>query len=156
MNNKNEQAKYYCKDCVEFYCDQCFTRHKTLKSFKNHVALTIEDMLLFDHQCKPCYDKKHSVNAGNWCEDCDEYLCGSCTIEHWSKQQNIGHHIKPLPKPISCEPCTVMDTYRHATAYCLDCKDSESLCDDCAEQHKAMKTTKHHMIRKDKFTLFLK
>lgn len=156
MKNKNEHSKHYCTDCEEYYCGRCFASHSTQKSFKTHDVLTIEDVLPSIDQCEPCHEKEHSVNPVNRCEDCEEYLCESCTTVHLSQKQNKGHTIKPLPMPVSCDPCLSTETKKTATAFCLDCEDPEPFCDDCSDQHKLMKKTKNHKMSKNKFKLTLK
>ncbi|VDI01173.1 Hypothetical predicted protein [Mytilus galloprovincialis] len=156
LTNKNEHSKYYCTYCEEYYCGRCFASHSSQKSSKAHDVLTIEDVLPATHHCEPCYENQHNVNPVNRCEDCEEYLCESCTMVHLSQKQNKGHTIKPLPRPVSCYPCSANDTNKIATAFCLDCEDPEPLCDDCADQHKLMKKTKNHKMSKNKFTLNLK
>ncbi|XP_076084709.1 uncharacterized protein LOC143055449 isoform X3 [Mytilus galloprovincialis] len=156
LTNKNEHSKYYCTYCEEYYCGRCFASHSSQKSSKAHDVLTIEDVLPATHHCEPCYENQHNVNPVNRCEDCDEYLCESCTMVHLSQKQNKGHTIKPLPRPVSCYPCSANDTNKIATAFCLNCEDPEPLCDDCADQHKLMKKTKNHKMNKNKFTLNLK
>ncbi|XP_076084706.1 uncharacterized protein LOC143055447 [Mytilus galloprovincialis] len=154
--NKNEYAKYYCTDCVEYYCEHCVAGHRAQKSFKNHNVLTIQDILPVIDHCEPCFEKKKNVHPVNRCEDCNEYLCESCTTVHCSQRQNKGHAINALPRSLLCDPCAANNTNTTATAFCLDCEDPEPLCDDCVIQHKLMKKTKNHKINKDKFTLFLK
>ncbi|CAC5357655.1 unnamed protein product [Mytilus coruscus] len=106
--------------------------------------------------CEPCYENHHTVDPENMCEECEEYLCESCTNVHCSQKHNKGHTIKPVPRPISCDPCSTNDKHKIATAFCLDCEEPEPLCDDCADQHKLMKKTKNHKMSMDKFTLNLK
>lgn len=154
--NKKEHAIHYCQDCEEYYCKRCFASHCTQKSFKNHDVLTIEDVLPSVDHCEPCYGKQHNVIPVNRCKKCEEYLCEKCTKVHLSQKQNKGHTIKPLPRPVSCEPCSSTDTNKVATAFCVDCKDPEPMCDECVEQHKLMKKTRNHNISQDKFTLNLK
>ncbi|XP_052784936.1 transcription intermediary factor 1-alpha-like [Mya arenaria] len=38
----NTEAKYFCEDCSEYYCDKCLTFH--FKIHKQHVVLGREDV----------------------------------------------------------------------------------------------------------------
>ena len=43
-----------------------------------------------------------------------------------------------------CEPCDGQGRPSAAVSYCKDC--DESLCQTCADQHKALKATKNHVL----------
>jgi len=83
------EATFYCLDCETCYCEGCATPHKTVKVFKNHQIIPIEEMkdqaqnnsiLKSDQQlyCQIHQQKESKL----FCEDCKLSICSLCVLQH--------------------------------------------------------------------------
>ncbi|XP_045207826.2 uncharacterized protein LOC123559790 [Mercenaria mercenaria] len=155
LAKKQVQAAYFCEECEERLCENCFTDHKTRKATKLHDPVgTIPKLSTNIKLCEPCEMGGRSNTAANFCEDCDEYLCEECTQVHQVRKATKSHALIPasIIKERACqsdevqkycEPCESFGKNKEATKYCAEC--DELLCDACTETHSMSKITKTHV-----------
>ena len=58
--------KYKCKYCNNYYCSSCFI-------FDNHIKQDVNNILIISTKCK-----NHNKNIMHYCITCKEYLCSYC------------------------------------------------------------------------------
>ena len=110
---KGHGAVTFCKTCNEHLCTSCTAAHSTLKIFKTHEALTLEDISssseeggqIVTHHTWKC-SKHDDLNLENaliavclYCKPCDELICRQCGII-----EPHGNHKKYEASEIINEP----------------------------------------------------
>lgn len=100
------------------------------------------------NKCEPCNVRNKSVESTMFCNECEEYLCDNCTIEHRSHQQNKNLTITGNAV-MHCNPCVVNGKTETAVKLCLDCEEPEPLCASCADIHLTMERTGNHRLTSD-------
>jgi hypothetical protein len=157
------QAITYCEECEEYLCNDCKLSHGKRKATRTHKPITIKDMndkLLNKDEtitlCDPCKYNFKEKRSLNYCKECDEYLCGSCTNSH--KNRNATKTHDPVPSAVLqkeekerdfqnrkiCDLCQFKDMKRDATSFCDDCE--ELLCGECTNHHRSKKITRSHAL----------
>ncbi|XP_052815308.1 uncharacterized protein LOC128242256 [Mya arenaria] len=79
----NTEAKYFCRDCSKYYCDQCLTFHS--KILKKHIVLGYEDVDKWGGRGDTFIscDLHSSKVIELMCEDHAEMCCQLCvTLNH--------------------------------------------------------------------------
>ena len=77
-----EKAKYKCRECNQFLCERCKTKHNKMKTFKSHVILEL------------CH--QHLEGISHVCMQCVQDLCIKCLVldhedhEHQVEEYNEG------------------------------------------------------------------
>ena len=78
----NENAAYKCRECSQFLCEHCKTKHNKMKTFKSHVILEL---------CQ-----EHFEGISHVCMQCVQALCIKCVVldhedhEHQVEEYNEG------------------------------------------------------------------
>ena len=78
----NENAAYKCRECSQFFCECCKTKHNKMKTFKSHVILEL------------CH--QHLEGISHVCMQCVQALCIKCIVldhedhEHEVEEYNEG------------------------------------------------------------------
>ena len=78
----NENAAYKCRECNQFLCERCKTKHNKMKTFKTHVILEL------------CHE--HLEGISHVCMQCLQALCIKCIVldhedhEHHVEEYNEG------------------------------------------------------------------
>ncbi|XP_071148474.1 uncharacterized protein [Mytilus edulis] len=100
--------------------------------------------------CEPCSTRNIESIALQYCQDCDEKFCDTCTASHQTQKATKGHTIVDIkhvqfnsPKK-ECEPCSFSNKSTPATCACEDCE--EFLCAQCKTFHLSQKQNKHHNV----------
>ncbi|XP_071121936.1 uncharacterized protein [Mytilus edulis] len=153
LQNKTERAVYFCRNCIEKYCEPCSFTHKAHKVSRKHDIVTFDDSSQNTIACEPCNYRNTFARPSDFCKECEEYLCKSCTIEHCAQKQNKNHNLQQLKNALNCEPCLVNGKTGTAVKFCLDCEEPEPLCASCADIHIAMKRTRDHRLSADRIHL---
>jgi hypothetical protein len=157
------QAITYCEECEEYLCNDCTLSHGKRKATKTHTPIAIKDMndklLNIDETiplCAPCKFNDIAIRSINYCKDCDEYLCESCTNSHRKRKPTKTHYpvavsaIKKKKKERdfqnkkTCDPCKFQNVKKDATSFCDQCE--ELLCAQCTNKHFSKKITKSHKL----------
>nr|XP_022286759.1 uncharacterized protein LOC111099667 isoform X3 [Crassostrea virginica] len=116
--------------------------------------------------CQPCLRDTITAEATKCCQTCInlEPLCDYCAQRHALMEANKGHQmtvdlrqfmnsnskdISQSGNQISCKPCLRDTITAEATKCCQTCKDSEPLCDYCAQRHTLMEAKKGHQMTVD-------
>lgn len=95
-----------------------------------------------DHFCDPCKRGDETNIAGNWCQDCSEFLCENCNTSHKRMRFTAKHRVLPAEqvqetatKGIDIpEPCLVHQG-KNMEVYCL--KHQKMACVMClADEHR--------------------
>lgn len=100
--------------------------------------------------CEPCSTRNIESIAIQYCQDCVEQFCETCTASHKTQKATKGHAIVDIklaqfnaPKK-KCEPCTYKNNSTPATCVCQKCE--EFLCDQCKTYHLSQKLNKNHTM----------
>ncbi|WAR10123.1 TIF1A-like protein [Mya arenaria] len=114
-----------------------------------------------DIRCEPCFAAKNAQKSPTgYCKECEEFLCDSCQKKHPMFRMFKDHKIIPAQEAVAiqlepskmCEQCAVLDISKEAKHVCPNCEDL-LLCETCAQCHRALKSTKTHVL-KDVSTFF--
>ncbi len=93
------KATAFCRQCVNFICEDCVKSHKRLRVFAGHAISTLEELklggvkeLTFESSPPPkCED--HEELKKIFCFDCNKLICRDCiVIEH------AGHNYEFVKK----------------------------------------------------------
>lgn len=148
-------ALKFCKDCLEYLCNDCASKHEASKATQSHTIVDVNDKSDIAKQncvseskkCEPCEATGQDSDALRYCEECEELLCGDCTSSHKVSKATRKHtpigidEMKPEDCK-NCEPCQYKDLRIKALKFCNDCE--EMLCETCSNSHCFQKATKHH------------
>ena len=85
---KSSEASY-CFECCIFYCEECVTAHRKMRSSKNHRALALKEFNDKDYEDvlkRPtfCPKQRHQNEELNYyCKNCKMAVCQTCiNLEH--------------------------------------------------------------------------
>ena len=98
---------------------------------------TRTDLVISDKvfECSRCIKKGKQEEAKNFCQECDSYLCGSCTVTH-DQFPPLQSHKKFTAVDIK-RVCGLCDTgkgkQKKAIFFCKEC--GSWICDECKESH---------------------
>ena len=102
-----------------------------------------EDVFIL--QCGICRKKKKHREAKTFCNDCEEYLCSSCTDTHGQFPALRNHKTIAVQDMVqNCGICIASNKQKEARCYCKDCK--SWVCDDCKESHENFRDLQKHTI----------
>ena len=77
-----EKATSFCKSC-KYICAECEDEHKTARSLKLHVILTLSEAANIQKNDLPLCSKHHDKQLELFCEDCDIPICYICyPVDH--------------------------------------------------------------------------
>ena len=83
--------------------------------------------------------------AEAFCEDCNEFTCQSCTMQHSIIKLFAQHKIISVEEGTKLEPnCGLRSCEARAEAFCKDCR--EFICKSCTTQHSVIKLFARHKI----------
>lgn len=79
-------AKSFCRDCAHFICSQCEDAHNTMRTFSEHVVVSLED--LRQNTAVHATTKKATLKCEEhtteevrlYCYDCEQLICRDCII----------------------------------------------------------------------------
>ena len=83
------KATAFCRQCVNFICDECVKSHKWMKLFARHAVSTLEELKqggvkelsVVDTPAQKCPD--HDEPLKIFCFDCKQLICRDCVMfEH--------------------------------------------------------------------------
>ena len=72
-----EKATSFCKTC-KYICSECEAEHKTARSLKLHVIITLSEAAIVRKNELPLCSKHHDERLKLFCEDCDLPICPMC------------------------------------------------------------------------------
>ncbi len=109
------KATAFCRQCVNFICDDCVRSHQRMKTFAGHAISTLEELkqgrvkeLTFEIPTPPkCED--HEEPKKIFCFDCNKLICRDCVLydhrDHKSDfvkkaapatRKKLTEHLSPL------------------------------------------------------------
>ena len=109
------KATAFCRQCVNFICDECVQSHKRMRVFAGHVVSTLEELKeggvkelsVVDTPAQKCPD--HNEPLKIFCFDCKQLICRDCVIfdhrDHNSEfvkkaapetHKKLAEHLSPL------------------------------------------------------------
>ena len=109
------KATAFCRQCVNFICDECVKSHKWMKPFAGHVVSTLEELKqggvkelsVVDTPAQKCPD--HDEPLKIFCFDCKQLICRDCLMfEHAGHKsayvkkaapgtrKKLAEHLSPL------------------------------------------------------------
>ncbi|XP_006817906.1 E3 ubiquitin-protein ligase TRIM56-like [Saccoglossus kowalevskii] len=115
-------ALFWCKDCVEFFCQDCSVPHSRMRATKNHKLMTVEEYQEFEKSgqrqlIQPRFCTNHpDKQLELFCDVCQVTACTQCflTDHNGSDHQviafedalnkytpNLHHLIDELDKPVT-------------------------------------------------------
>ena len=126
-----------CVTCELFMCKKCLKFHNDYPGFKDHVALTMEELSKPENQSKikgKSYCKKHpSKTLKLYCETCEELICTYCmSFEH----VRPDHECSPLEEVAERKRWDLMSicsTFEDEGAYTDFEMDKECVFESCTE-----------------------
>ena len=77
----------WCTECENSLCEQCNDAHQTMKAFKSHQTVVVEEFvknprLVLSTPEKPEACKSHSKKALDlYCKTCSSLICRDCTLK---------------------------------------------------------------------------
>ncbi|XP_015774192.1 PREDICTED: E3 ubiquitin-protein ligase TRIM33-like [Acropora digitifera] len=84
--DKRRQESAYCFTCCSFWCEDCLPSHNSIKTFKEHHALSLKDFGDEDFENifkQPTFCAKHEKELELFCRVCKTTICNSCAfIDH--------------------------------------------------------------------------
>ncbi|XP_064396614.1 E3 ubiquitin-protein ligase TRIM71-like [Halichondria panicea] len=110
-----EKATAFCRQCVQFICEDCVRSHQRMKVFATHIVSTLEQLkqggvkdLTFESPLPPkCED--HEEPKKIFCFDCNKLICRDCVVfdhcDHKSElvkkaapetRKKLTEHLSPL------------------------------------------------------------
>ena len=122
---RQREAEYHCQQCREFLCNRCKDQHKRFKLSRDLKVIKISSVEETRsvigasnelHKCGPCKSDGNSQEANHYCEQCKEYLCSSCLLQHKrfkvSKDHKIWSTTTPDTSPVpTSKQIPVSDTF---------------------------------------------
>ena len=111
----HDKATAFCRQCVNFICDECVKSHKRLRVFAGHVVSTLEELKqggvkelsVVDTPAQKCPD--HDEPLKIFCFDCKQLICRDCLMfEHAGHKsayvkkaapetrKKLAEHLSPL------------------------------------------------------------
>ena len=108
---KTNPQMYYCFDCRQFMCPDCFNAHEKLKkSFQGHNVTPVRDLKAEDYEAslkrQPafCSQQYHEEDVARfYCFQCEAFICQICTV---TDHQN--HKVVLLDKAAQEEKDNIM------------------------------------------------
>ena len=109
------KATAFCRQCVNFICDECVKSHQRLRVFAGHAVSTLEELKqggvkelsVVDTPAQKCPD--HDEPLKIFCFDCKQLICRDCVIfdhrDHNSEfvkkaapeaRNKLAEHLSPL------------------------------------------------------------
>ena len=109
------KATAFCRQCVNFICDECVKSHQRLRVFAGHVVSTLEELKqggvkelsVVDTPAQKCPD--HDEPLKIFCFDCKQLICRDCVMfEHAGHKsayvkkaapetrKKLAEHLSPL------------------------------------------------------------
>ncbi|XP_062572462.1 uncharacterized protein LOC134234415 [Saccostrea cucullata] len=117
-----------------------------------------EETLTKTLYCVPCKYENLDKTATCFCLTCNdpEPMCQECTSQHLKQKQSRNHKVcyelekyGTVKNAIMCESCSYNKEDNVAEAFCLNCREPDPMCTQCAYQHKKQKLSRGHKICKD-------
>ena len=112
---KSSEASY-CFQCCIFYCEECVTAHRKMRSSKNHRALALKEFNDKDYEDvlrRPafCPKQRHqNEELKYYCKDCQMAVCQTC-----SSLEHSGHALEHIEDEAERQKTlirTLMETQR--------------------------------------------
>ena len=78
-------ATGYCKECSQFFCQQCIVKHNEWARFASHQITSLDEVASAPTQLLPvkqftCSVPSHDEPLKYFCDTCDESICRDCAI----------------------------------------------------------------------------
>lgn len=159
----NEKAAHHCSFCHLDFCDKCKAYHQD-NGISGHEwidiithAFSLKKGSLY--ACSTCEDGENKP-ALAFCITCPSQspMCDSCCLQH--NQRFYDHTLcfniqimethdqeeNEISDKFKCTPCAYAEDDSEAAAFCLTCKETEFMCNTCAEQHIKERGSRDHEL----------
>ncbi|XP_070540331.1 E3 ubiquitin-protein ligase TRIM56-like [Ptychodera flava] len=90
------EAKLWCTDCGQFFCEECVRIHRTVRSLKDHKLMKVDEYnekMASEHfrLIQPRFCEKHTnTQLEFYCDSCQIPTCLKCTVvEHKPPNHDI-------------------------------------------------------------------
>ena len=162
------KATAFCRQCVNFSCDECVKSHQRLRVFAGHVVSTLEELKqgdmkefsVVDTPAQKCPD--HDEPLKIFCFDCKQLICRDCVIfdhrDHNSEfvkkavpetRKKLAEHLSPL-KNLLPDLSTAVNRVR-ATKQEIQAEGKlveKQVNDKFQELHDILEQCKAHVLKK--------
>ena len=92
----------FCRQCSDFICSDCVNSHVTLKVFRGHKVVTLEELKQGGIPLKdnpPLICPEHEEQMKIFCFDCNRLICRNCIIpDHSDHKHNFAKKLAPQYK----------------------------------------------------------
>ena len=151
-DEKSSEASY-CFQCCIFYCDECITAHRKMRSSKNHRALALKEFNDKDYEDvlkRPafCPKQRHqNEELKYYCKNCKMAVCQTCiNLEH------SGHALEHIEDEAERQK-TVIRTLMETQTQNLQSKKNiasqlEETCVKVLQKSEEMKTNIQLFVKK--------
>ena len=140
------KAIAFCRQCTDFICSRCVESHETLKVFRGHQVVTLEELKQGGakeiplKEGPPMMCPEHEEQMKIFCFDCNRLICRDCIIyDHSDHKHEFVRKLAPQCKEKLTESLTplrkIQDNIRAAT------KEVEAIEKKVSDQHTAVSKT---------------
>ena len=103
-----------CITCELFMCEKCLQSHNGYIGFRDHVVLTMEELLKPENQSKikgKSFCKKHaSKKLKLYCETCEELICTYCVVFEHVRPDHVCSPLEAIAERKREELKTICET----------------------------------------------
>ena len=140
------KAIAFCRQCTDFICSRCVESHETLKVFRGHKVVTLEELKQGGakeiplKEGPPMMCPEHEEQMKIFCFDCNRLICRDCIIyDHSDHKHEFVRKLAPQCKETLTESLTplrkIQADIRAAT------KEVEAIEKEVSDQHTALSKT---------------
>ena len=140
------KAIAFCRQCTDFICSECVKSHETLKIFRGHKVVTLEELKQGGakeiplKEGPPMMCPEHEEQMKIFCFDCNRLICRDCIIyDHSDHKHEFVRKLAPQCKEKLTESLTplrkIQADIRAAT------KEVEAIEKEVSDQHTAVSKT---------------
>ena len=98
-----------------------------------------------DMECGLCIKKGKHREAQKYCQECEAYICNSCTDSHGRFPALRRHKTVSMEDMTkNCGLCNADGKQKEAKCFCKDC--GSWICEDCKESHDNFRELRNHTI----------
>ena len=100
---KQKESTWKCKDCVDFFCDECKDGHLRVRALSKHQMVPIDEANTYLAVNKPLECQNHPGEILKYnCKECQTMLCTACAIidHEGHKRETIDDSVKSYTEKV--------------------------------------------------------
>ena len=140
------KAIAFCRQCTDFICSECVKSHETLKVFRGHKVVTLEELKQGGakeiplKEGPPMMCPEHEEQMKIFCFDCNCLICRDCIIyDHSDHKHEFVRKLAPQCKEKLTESLTPLRKIQADIRYAT--KEVEAIEKEVSDQHTAVSKT---------------